>query len=105
MTSHVNKFRMVKHTIVEELDLENKPSETVHCVNKSSTKKAYLLQTIEFLRTLLFSLLFVLNYNWSDRLHTISPCFVIYTKLCIYDSLMHNIVIVIIIVICCILQS
>ena len=54
---------MVTHTIVEELDLENKPSETVHCVNKFTTEKAYLLQTIEFLGTLLFSVLFVLNCN------------------------------------------
>ena len=90
MTSHVNKFKMV--TLLWNL----------------TTEKAYLLQTIEFLRILLFSILFVLNYNWSDQLYTISPRFVIYTKLCMYDSLMHvkfNIVIVIKIVIYYILQS
>ena len=26
VTSHVNKFKIVTHTIVEELDLENKPT-------------------------------------------------------------------------------
>ena len=56
VTSHVNKFEMVTHTIVEELDLENKPPETVYCVNNLTTEKAYLLQTVEFLKILLFSL-------------------------------------------------
>ena len=54
---YLSKFKMV-HNAVEEHDPENKP-DTVHCVNKS-----YLLETTEFLRIVLFIMLFVLNCMW-----------------------------------------